>query len=334
MRKAIWVAIAVSILGSTGALADTTPQAAASASTTPADNPASPASLAEGKHNSCAAKYYPTLAIRLNHEGSTVLAVHIDSIGNVSGAEVTGSSGFSDLDQAAIDCVTKEWHFKPATMNGEPVASTKQYRVVWKLYDTSSGPWLGKDQIGICSSVFASAKARWSAYHAATLQFLVSPTGAVERPFLAVSSGDELFDLRATECMAKLHYNPAQFDGAPLEFPWTAAIIWSPHTGLAFADGRDRGFYCPDSDFPASMWKGDPSGPTEISFQTQPVRFGGNFAIEKSSGNPELDQAALACLRNATQPFPTDSGGPMDYGAMVRFNWRDGHAFILYLRGN
>jgi protein TonB len=91
------------------------------------------ATLAAGRNNNCASRYYPAIAIRLNHEGNTVVTVHIGADGAVTNAEVSQSSGFSDLDQAAVQCVTAQWHFSPATENGAPVASTKQYRIVWKL---------------------------------------------------------------------------------------------------------------------------------------------------------------------------------------------------------
>jgi protein TonB len=91
------------------------------------------ATLAAGRGNNCAAKYYPAIAVRLNHEGNTVITVHIGADGSVTSADVSSSSGFSDLDQAAVQCVTSAWHFTPATSNGTPVESTKQYRIVWKL---------------------------------------------------------------------------------------------------------------------------------------------------------------------------------------------------------
>jgi periplasmic protein TonB len=92
-----------------------------------------PATLAAGRGNNCASKYYPAIAVRLNHEGSTTVTVHIGADGAVQSVDVGTSSGYSDLDQAAIQCVTSQWHFSPATENGAPVASTKQYRIVWKL---------------------------------------------------------------------------------------------------------------------------------------------------------------------------------------------------------
>jgi protein TonB len=92
-----------------------------------------PATLAAGRGNNCAQKYYPAIAIRLNHEGNTVVTVHISADGSVTAADVSQSSGYSDLDQAAVQCVTAQWHFSPATSNGAPIESTKQYRIVWKL---------------------------------------------------------------------------------------------------------------------------------------------------------------------------------------------------------
>lgn len=91
------------------------------------------ATLARGRGNDCASSYYPPLAVRLNHEGSTTLTVHIGADGQVTGTDVSGSSGYPELDEAAQRCVQNRWHFAPATQNGAPIASTKEYRIVWKL---------------------------------------------------------------------------------------------------------------------------------------------------------------------------------------------------------
>jgi protein TonB len=95
--------------------------------------PVTAAVLAAGKATKCASSYYPALAVRLNHEGSTLVTVHIGADGNVAGADVAESSGHDELDQAAVKCVNGAWTFKPAEQNGHPVASSKQYRIVWKL---------------------------------------------------------------------------------------------------------------------------------------------------------------------------------------------------------
>jgi protein TonB len=89
--------------------------------------------LAAGPGNNCAGKYYPAMAIRLSHQGATMVTVHISADGAVTGTEVSGASGYDELDSAAVTCIQNGWHFKPATQNGAPIASTKQYRIVWKL---------------------------------------------------------------------------------------------------------------------------------------------------------------------------------------------------------
>jgi periplasmic protein TonB len=91
------------------------------------------ATLAAGRGNNCASSYYPPLAVRLNHEGATTVAIHIGADGSVQSVDVSNSSGFPELDEAAQRCVQSRWHFSPATENGQPVASVKQYRIVWKL---------------------------------------------------------------------------------------------------------------------------------------------------------------------------------------------------------
>jgi protein TonB len=95
--------------------------------------PVTAAVLAAGKATKCASTYYPPLAVRLNHEGSTLVTVHIGADGSVASADVAESSGHDELDQAAVKCVNGAWTFKPAEQNGRPVPSTKQYRIVWKL---------------------------------------------------------------------------------------------------------------------------------------------------------------------------------------------------------
>jgi protein TonB len=90
-----------------------------------------PALIAGGAK--CQQSYYPQIAIRLNQEGTTTVAVHVAADGSVSGVDVADSSGHDSLDQAAIKCITNAWRFKPALENGTPVAQTKAYKIVWRL---------------------------------------------------------------------------------------------------------------------------------------------------------------------------------------------------------
>ena len=119
-----------------------------------------------------------------------------------------------------------------------------------------------------------------------------------------------------------------------MEMSWTATVLWSPQTGLGFADGRDVGPGCPDEDFPASVWNGDPPNPTDISFQMIPGMPPENFAIEQQSGNVKLDQAAMMCVKEQMGLFRVGALGTMAMEHLFRFFWHKGRAFVLNWRGN
>ncbi|HUO93135.1 MAG TPA: energy transducer TonB [Rhizomicrobium sp.] len=81
----------------------------------------------------CLQSFYPPLAVRLNQEGTTTIEVHVGADGSVTGVDIKNSSGHDSLDQASIRCASSAWHFKPAMENGQPVPSSKEYNIVWRL---------------------------------------------------------------------------------------------------------------------------------------------------------------------------------------------------------
>ncbi len=69
---------------------------------------------------------------RLNEQGTVVLRVLVRSDGSAGTVEVKSSSGFSRLDQAAVDAV-KTWRFNPATVDGKPIDEWYQVPIPFKL---------------------------------------------------------------------------------------------------------------------------------------------------------------------------------------------------------
>lgn len=62
---------------------------------------------------------YPRLSRRLREEGTVILRVQLDETGRVTLAEVTNSSGYKRLDEAALGAV-KTWRCNPPRRNGQP----------------------------------------------------------------------------------------------------------------------------------------------------------------------------------------------------------------------
>ncbi|MGH9809793.1 MAG: energy transducer TonB, partial [Terriglobia bacterium] len=70
-----------------------------------APKPAISSPAAVGRpHNCPQAKWYPSLAVRLNHEGTTTLGFTVNTDGSISDVHVVNSSGHEELDQAAVQC--------------------------------------------------------------------------------------------------------------------------------------------------------------------------------------------------------------------------------------
>lgn len=79
---------------------------------------------------------YPSRMVRMGIEGKTGFRLSIGATGEVTGCEVTRSSGAAELDRAACDALRKRAIFKGATdANGEPVAGIYESTIVWQLPD-------------------------------------------------------------------------------------------------------------------------------------------------------------------------------------------------------
>ncbi|MCT6699801.1 energy transducer TonB [Rheinheimera sp. 4Y26] len=93
--------------------------AAKIASNTPASNAIAPPS-ADAKASQNRAPVYPTLSRKKKEQGTVLLKLLVKADGTVGSISVMQSSGFSRLDQAALQAV-KHWRFTPATQQGKNI---------------------------------------------------------------------------------------------------------------------------------------------------------------------------------------------------------------------
>lgn len=63
---------------------------------------------------------YPVAALRRGESGTVVVRVDVDANGTPGGVTLVRRSGSRDLDRAAMDAV-RDWHFRPARRDGQPV---------------------------------------------------------------------------------------------------------------------------------------------------------------------------------------------------------------------
>jgi protein TonB len=75
---------------------------------------------------------YPIEAARQGHQGVTMLIVTIDASGNVLDVKVEKSSGFRELDRAAVQAA-RNWKFNPGIKSGQPAGGQVRIPVNWTL---------------------------------------------------------------------------------------------------------------------------------------------------------------------------------------------------------
>src|SRR5579875_3547211 len=75
---------------------------------------------------------YPIEALRQGHQGEVILDVTIDASGNVLDVKVEKSSGYRELDRAAVEAARK-WRFNPGLKNGKPVGGVVRIPVNFSL---------------------------------------------------------------------------------------------------------------------------------------------------------------------------------------------------------
>lgn len=80
----------------------------------------------------CAKPDYPSASRRMEEEGTVTLKFLIGIDGQVLQAEIEKSSGFSRLDEAARNALSK-CQFRPGTVDGKPEQSWANIKYTWRL---------------------------------------------------------------------------------------------------------------------------------------------------------------------------------------------------------
>jgi len=76
---------------------------------------------------------YPTDSLELGEEGVIALRLTVAADGRVTDVKTVRSSGSARLDMSTANWIKSRWRYYPATLNGQPVASTVTFKVTFAL---------------------------------------------------------------------------------------------------------------------------------------------------------------------------------------------------------
>ena len=82
---------------------------------------------------------YPESAQASGEQGTVLVQVYVGPNGRVAKYNVAQSSGFGDLDNAALESVLN-WRFVPAMRDGDPVSDWTVVKVVYELPQAPAQP--------------------------------------------------------------------------------------------------------------------------------------------------------------------------------------------------
>ncbi|MFP8777649.1 energy transducer TonB [Hydrogenophaga sp. RWCD_12] len=112
-------------------VAPAAPAVTEAAPTKPAPAPARISNDVRDNFQDLPAPPYPPTSVRMNEQGSVLLAIKVESNGTASSADVVRSSGFPRLDDAAVKAALR-WRYVPRG-GGSPRPDTYQYVVRFEL---------------------------------------------------------------------------------------------------------------------------------------------------------------------------------------------------------
>jgi TonB family protein len=178
--------------------------------------------------------FYPEMARHLHEEGFVVIKFVIVEDGTVIEPIIVRSSGFADLDNAALEAV-KTWRYKPAMKDGKPIAVRSEANVRFHLEespDESAEPQMPHTDFYMSAADYPPAALAAKEEGQVALMVGVAEDGNVISADIAGSSGSSTLDqVSVTLAKTRWHFTPATFNGKPIKSVILLVVNWALPAG-------------------------------------------------------------------------------------------------------
>ncbi|MGD0143761.1 MAG: TonB family protein [Rhizomicrobium sp.] len=318
------IALAQTTASSQGA-ATTSPSVAI---TTPAAGPATAPPAAIGNAPICSIDIYSPAALAAGEQGSVALSFRIGTDGSPKNVTVSATSGYPDLDQAAVACAA-QWKYRPAMQDGRPVEVDWKAIVKYSMAPSINPPSVITDDsnptaVAQGRSPAGTPKAIANAHNCASkfyppaaiagheegdvgIAFLVATDGSTEKILVYSTSGYPDLDQAALTCAAQWKYRPATQNGKPVEWSLAETVHWTLHaqplnsiwTAVNWNTTNPAQMQQPvDSQICKSPLtpSAQPGRSTTITFWVMQDGSLENLRLMRSSGDDALDRYGLSCV--------------------------------------
>jgi TonB family protein len=248
----------------------------------------------DGPHDS--AGFYTVMARAQKEQGRAYVEFTVRKDGSVAQPSLTKSTGFADLDIAAIQAV-ESWRYKPATASGNAIEVRWKANVDFQLGFTQPIP-IGSPHD---ANGFYPANARLF-HEKGTVQvtYLVTEDGRVDDPVVVKSSDFADLDKAALQAVRTWRYLPATRDGKPIEV--------RGHSSIGFGIPDDYGLplgmrynteFKVGSFSPSILAAAKDDGRVVLSLIVGTDETTSDVTLVQSSGDAGLDAKVIESVRKA-----------------------------------
>jgi TonB family protein len=127
------------------------------------------------------------------------------------------------------------------------------------------------------------------------IAFTITDTGRTDTIHVTESSGSAALDEQAITCASRWLYRPAMRDNKPVPVPWRAEIHWSLSTGPDRVSSPTQFGIHDCTAFKPAQVEVPHGAVTTLKFIVTTDGTVTDAEVATSSGNVELDKAALKC---------------------------------------
>ncbi len=178
----------------------------------------------------------------------------------------------------------------------------------------------GTGRAHLCAETYPEAAIKANAEGATVLEFTVTQQGTVANIKVAKTSGNADLDAAAVRCAGVWHYKPATQDGKPVDVGWNATVQWRLHPSAnETLPSPLPGHVC--RNYPHGAVWDEAQGSVRVRFRIAADGTVKDAVVDKSTGNSDLDQAALACVGAWQYKPATRDGVAVDWDWEANVNW-------------
>ena len=171
--------------------------------------------------SSCKRPEYPEAALAANQAGTTVLRYIVETDRSLRDLSVERSSGWPQLDQAAIDALGR-CKGVPALVNGVAVSSYGRLNYTWRPSTKAALQF----QAG-CRPAYPAEALRLELQGTTVVRLSITEQGTLAKVEVAKSSGSDLLDAAAVSGLSTCKFKPAQnANGVAIPGSFDVEYVW------------------------------------------------------------------------------------------------------------